>query len=125
MRQRLTTFVVVFLLAIASARAGFAQQSNQALVIGNAAYPDADAPLKEPVTDARGDELRRRGFDVTIGENLKKQSLQQALDQFYAKIHSGSTAVIFFSGFGIQSDRQTYLMPVDAQIWNEQSSWQM
>ena len=28
---------------------------------------DADAPLKEPVTDARalGDELRRRGFDVT------------------------------------------------------------
>jgi hypothetical protein len=53
MRQRLTTFVVVFLLAIAGARAGFAQQSNQALVIGNAAYPDADAPLKEPVTDAR------------------------------------------------------------------------
>ena len=120
-KQRLTTFVGVFLLAIASASAGFAQQTNQALLIGNAVYPDADRQLKEPVTDARalGDELRRRGFDVTIGENLKKQALQQALDQFYAKIHSGSTAVIFFSGFGIQSDRQTYLIPVDAQIWNE------
>src|SRR5215469_7128896 len=120
-RQRLTTFVGVFLLAIASASAGFAQQSNQALLIGNAAYPDADAPLKEPVTDARalGDELRRRGFDVTVGENLKKEATQRALDQFYAKISAGSKAVIFFSGFGIQSDRQTYLIPVDAQIWNE------
>jgi hypothetical protein len=70
--KTMTTFVVVFLLAIASARAGFTQQSNQALLIGNAAYPDADAPLKEPVTDARvlGDQLQRRGFDVTIGENL-------------------------------------------------------
>jgi hypothetical protein len=68
----MTTFAVVFLLAIASARAGFTQQSNQALLIGNTAYPDADAPLKEPVTDPRvlGDELQRRGFDVTIGENL-------------------------------------------------------
>src|SRR5215469_13349344 len=89
-RQRLTTFVGVFLLAIASASAGFAQQTNQALLIGNAVYPDADSQLKEPVTDARalGDELRRRGFDVTIGENLKKQALQQALEQFYSKIHS-------------------------------------
>src|SRR5262249_23653500 len=116
MRQRLTTFVIAFLLAIISASAGFAQQNNQALLIGNAAYPDANAPMKEPVTDAQalGDELRGQGFDVTIGENLNKRAMQQALDQFYRKIKSGSTAVIFFSGFGIQSDRQTYMIPVDA-----------
>ena len=32
-----------------------------ALVIGNAAYPDADAPLKEPVNNVRAlaDELKR------------------------------------------------------------------
>jgi uncharacterized caspase-like protein len=122
MRQRLIVFIGFCLLAIAAAPAAFAQQTaGVALVIGNAAYPDADAPLPEPVGDARalGDELRRRGFDVTVGENLKKQAMQRALDQFYGKINSSTTAVIFFSGFGIQSDRQSYMIPVDAQIWNE------
>ena len=28
-------------------------------------------------------------------------------------------ALIFFSGFGVQSNRETYLLPVDAQIWVE------
>src|SRR6185503_10839889 len=26
---------------------------------------------------------------------------------------------IFFSGYGIQSGRQSYILPVDAQIWTE------
>jgi hypothetical protein len=122
MRQRLIVFIGSLLLAMAFAPSGFAaQNSGFALVIGNADYPDADAPLKDPVSDARavGEELRRRGFDVAIGENLKKAALQKSLDDFYAKITSNSLAVIFFSGFGIQSDRQSYLIPVDAQIWNE------
>jgi hypothetical protein len=122
MRQRLIVFIGSLLLAMAAAPFGFAaQNSGFALVIGNADYPDADAPLKDPVNDARafGEELRRRGFDVAIGENLKKAALQKSLDDFYAKITSNSLAVIFFSGFGIQSDRQSYLIPVDAQIWNE------
>jgi hypothetical protein len=42
-----------------------------ALVIGNAAYPDGDGPLAQPLNDARAiaDELRARGFDVELGEN--------------------------------------------------------
>jgi hypothetical protein len=42
-----------------------------ALVIGNAKYPDAEAPLKEPINDARevADELKRDGF-VSGRENL-------------------------------------------------------
>jgi uncharacterized caspase-like protein len=64
------------------------------------------------------DDLRRQGFEVDIGENLTKQAMRAALDRFYGKIKSNSTAV-FFGGFGIQSDRQTYEIPVDAQIWTE------
>src|SRR5262249_46323610 len=33
--------------------------------------------------------------------------------------HPGSVVLIFFSGFGIQSNRQSYMIPVDAQIWSE------
>jgi hypothetical protein len=45
--------------------------------------------------------------------------MQKALVDFYGKVNSGSTAVFFFSGFGIQSDRHSYVMPTDSQVWNE------
>jgi Caspase domain/Tetratricopeptide repeat len=92
-----------------------------ALVIGNAKYPDADTPLKEPVNDARSiaDELKRDGFTVEIGENLTGEGMRQAFERLYGQIKPGSVALIFFSGFGIQSNRQTFLIPVDARIWTE------
>ena len=92
-----------------------------ALVIGNAKYPDADAPLKEPVNDARAvaDELKRDGFNVDVGENLTGDGMRRAFDKLYGKLRPGSVALIFFSGFGIQSNRQSYMIPVDAQIWTE------
>ena len=92
-----------------------------ALVIGNAKYPDADAPLKEPINDARdvADELKRDGFTVDVGENLSGDGMRRAFDKLYGKVKPGSVALIFFSGYGIQSNRQSYMIPVDAQIWAE------
>src|ERR1700716_984052 len=92
-----------------------------ALVIGNAKYPDAEAPLKEPINDAKdiADELKRDGFDVEIGENLTGEAMRRAFDKLYGRVKPGSVALIFFSGFGIQSSRQSYMIPVDAQIWTE------
>lgn len=92
-----------------------------ALVIGNAKYPDADSPLKEPINDTRdvADELKRDGFSVEIGENLTGDGMRRAFDKLYGKIKPGSVALLFYSGFGIQSARQSYMIPVDAQIWTE------
>lgn len=92
-----------------------------ALVIGNAKYPDADSPLKEPINDTRdvADELKRDGFSVEVGENLTGDGMRRAFDKLYGKIKPGSVALIFYSGFGIQSARQSYMIPVDAQIWTE------
>src|SRR5450631_3131503 len=92
-----------------------------ALVIGNAKYPDADAPLKEPINDARevADELKRDGFNVEVGENLTGEAMRRAFDKLYARIKPGSVALIFYSGFGVQSGRQSYMIPIDAQIWTE------
>jgi hypothetical protein len=92
-----------------------------ALVIGNAKYPDADAPLKEPINDARdiADELKRDGFNVDIGENLTGDGMRRAFDKLYGRIKPGSVVLIFFSGFGVQAARQSYMIPVDAQIWTE------
>ena len=111
------------LLALAGMREVCAQTTDGrvALVIGNAAYPDAEAPLRDPVDNMRAfaEELRRVGFEVDTGENLTKQSMRSAIDRFYGKIKPGATAVFFFSGYGIQSARQTYMIPTNAQIWIE------
>jgi regulator of sirC expression with transglutaminase-like and TPR domain len=115
--------LLVLLTCLAGIFPASAQQGDTrvALLIGNAAYPDAEAPLRDPVNNVRalGEELRQSGFDVDIGENLTKEAMRAAIDRFYGKIKSGSTALLFFSGYGIQSDRQTYVIPVNAQIWTE------
>jgi len=113
--------LLMLLASVVSMTPSFAAGDRYALVIGNAKYPDADAPLKEPINDARdvADELKRDGFTVEIGENLNGDQMRRAFDRLYAKLKPGSVALVFFSGFGIQSSRQSYMMPVDAQIWSE------
>ena len=45
-----------------------------------------------------------------------KEGMRKAFDRFYGKITSGSVALVFFSGYAIQSARQSYIIPVDGQI---------
>src|SRR5580692_10865045 len=119
MRIRLT-LLVALILSAASIAPSFAAD-RFALVIGNAKYPDADAPLKEPINDARdiADELKRDGFTVDIGENLNGEGMRRAFERLYGHVKPGTVALVFFSGFGIQSNRQSFMIPVDAQIWTE------
>src|SRR5260370_26991348 len=59
--------------AIATEQSGGAvkKASRVALVIGNGHYPDADAPLTQPINDARAltSALRGNGFDVDVVED--------------------------------------------------------
>jgi hypothetical protein len=120
MKIRLALLLALFF-SVASVAPSFAAGERYALVIGNAKYPDAEAPLKEPINDARdiAEELKRDGFNVDIGENLTSEQMRRAFERLYGKIKPGSVALIFFSGFGVQSSRQSYMIPVDAQIWTE------
>jgi Caspase domain len=95
--------------------------SRIALVIGNSDYPDANTPLRQPVKDAQAlaEQLRRSGFDVDVHENLGKEEMTRAVESFTAKIRPGSVAFVSFGGFGIQVGRQSYMVPVNAQIWKE------
>jgi uncharacterized caspase-like protein len=108
--------------AIYGARNAFAATSAKvALVIGNAKYPDNDIVMNEITNDAQDltDELKCDGFDVERGLNLPGDAMRQALARFYVKIQQGDVALIFFDGLGFQSARQTFLLPVDGQIWDE------
>jgi hypothetical protein len=104
-------------------RFGIAPTANRAmaLIIGNANYPDANAPIPTAINDVRtlADELRRNDFDVDLKENVGKEEMQRAIDVFTGKIRSGVMALFYFNGFGIQVTRQTYLIPVNGQVWTE------
>jgi uncharacterized caspase-like protein len=95
--------------------------SRIALVIGNGHYPDANAPLAQPINDARAltASLRRDGFDVDVVEDASKDDMSRAVDRMKSKIKPDSVVMLFFGGYGVQAGRESYMLPVDARIWKE------
>jgi uncharacterized caspase-like protein len=95
--------------------------SRIALVIGNGRYPDANAPLTQPINDARAltASLRRNGFDVDVVEDASKDDMSRAVDRLKSKIRPDSVVMLFFGGYGVQAGRESYMLPVDARIWKE------
>jgi uncharacterized caspase-like protein len=95
--------------------------SKIALVIGNGHYPDASAPLAQPINDARGltEALRRNGFDVDVVEDASRDDMNRAIGRLKAKIQPDSLVLLYFGGYGVQVGRESYMIPVDATIWKE------
>ena len=90
-----------------------------ALVIGNGGYKFS--PLKNPANDARvmAATLRRLGFDVEEKTNLGFAQMNKAVDSFGKKLHSGGVGLFYYAGHGIQVNGNNYLIPVDAEIDDE------
>jgi uncharacterized caspase-like protein len=95
--------------------------SKIALVIGNGNYPDASAPLAQPINDARAltSALRRNGYDVDVIEDASKDDMARAVERLKSKIRPDSVVMLFFGGYGVQVGRESYMIPVDATIWKE------
>src|SRR6202165_44688 len=95
--------------------------SRIALVIGHRHYPDAAAPLAQPINDARAltAALRRHGFDVDVVEDASRDDMNRAVDRLKSRIRPDSVVMLFFGGYGVQVGRESYMIPVDATIWKE------
>lgn len=115
---------------VPEAMSGLAAQSNAgetvrpsrlALVIGNSRYPDANAPLVQPVNDARAvtAALRRDGFEVDVVEDANQEDMRRAFDRLKSRVHRDAVVMLYYSGFGIQANRETFMIPVDVAIWRE------
>jgi len=95
--------------------------SKLALVIGNGHYPDANAPLAQPINDARAltAALRGNGFDVDVVEDASRDDMNRVIARLESKIKPDSVVMLFFGGYGVQVGRESYMIPVDAAIWKE------
>ena len=92
-----------------------------ALVIGNGHYPDANAPLAQPINDARAlsTALRHNGFEVDVVEDASRDDMRRAVARLTAKVRPDSVVMLYFGGYGVQAGRDSYMIPVDAAIWRE------
>jgi uncharacterized caspase-like protein len=97
------------------------KSSKLALIIGNGHYPDANAPLMQPINDVRAlaPVLRRDGYDVDVVEDGNKEDLRNAVARLKSRVQKDSVVMLFFGGFGVQAGHENYMIPVDAAIWKE------
>jgi Caspase domain len=91
-----------------------------ALVIGNAAYVEAN-PLANPVNDAASmaKALTQSGFEVILGLDLDRRAFDEKLRAFSRSLDEAEAAVLFYAGHGLQVAGRNYLVPVDASLKTE------
>lgn len=99
------------------ASAGVAHATRIALVIGNSSY-EAVPRLPNPVRDADAvaEALERLGFEVSVGRDTRKATLEGLLADFSEKAAHAEMAVVFYAGHGIEVGGENYLIPVDAKL---------
>jgi uncharacterized caspase-like protein len=92
-----------------------------ALLIANSNYPDADAAITAVTAgvDSLGKVLRSHGFLVTVVRDATRAGMTEAVDRLKSAARPGSIVLVYFGGFGVQSEGQNFMIPVDANIWQE------
>lgn len=114
---------LAFLLTAGAVAAAPKGDGRIALLIGNASYKKM-APLRNPVNDARdlGATLKKLGFDVTVETNLGEDEMKLAIRRFARKLEQTKDGVGFFyyAGHGVEVRGENYLIPVGADIPNEE-----
>lgn len=90
-----------------------------ALVIGNSSY--RSSPLVNPANDAHAmaSVLSRLGFEVEEKINLGYMEMIKSVENFGNSLRSGGFGLFYYAGHGAQVNGANYLIPVDAQIENE------
>ncbi|MBB4429060.1 hypothetical protein GGD66_007658 [Bradyrhizobium sp. CIR48] len=91
-----------------------------ALVIGNGAYAST-AQLPNPSHDAEdvAASLKRSGFEVLQGIDLRQADMQDLTIRFARAASRADVAIFYYSGHAMQYNGVNYLMPVDATLTDE------
>jgi len=96
-------------------------ETRVALVIGNGAYREV-AALANPPNDAKdvAAELSALGFKVTLGADLDQASMERKIADFSKAAASADVSLFYYGGHGLQVAAHNYLIPVDAELHNEE-----
>jgi formylglycine-generating enzyme required for sulfatase activity len=114
---------LLFLLLMWAANPAVAVERRVALVIGNAVY-QGEKTLSNPGNDATdvAKLLSSMGFNdgrVKPQLNLGRKAMNAAVQDFMNQAESADMAVVYYSGHGMQTGGESFLIPTDAQIQSE------
>jgi uncharacterized caspase-like protein len=100
------TFALVALVAT-----GVSAEARRALIVGINDYREIP-PLQKAVGDANALKatLESLGFTVDLVLNADRRELNRAVSLFQSSLQPGDTALIHFSGHGVEIDGQNYLL---------------
>lgn len=110
---------LLFLAGIAVPAAA-APDRRVALVIGNGAYASV-TQLPNPSRDAKAmaASLKRLGFEVVEGYDLKMDEMTGLVRDFAQKLDGSKAGVVYYAGHGIAVGDENYLLPVDIALRSE------
>ena len=119
-RGAVAAMAAMIVMAMVLPSADAAPDRRVALVIGNAAYQNVP-PLANPLTDAKAvsASLKRLGFEVVEGYDLKIDGMRSLVGEFAAKLDGAKAALVFYAGHGIAVGDENFLLPTDAVLKNE------
>ena len=110
------------LLIVCLPSAAWAQGEKRiALLIGNQSYKPGVGALVNPLNDTRvvGEALKAVGFEVLKPtHNANRAAMLRAIHDFAGKLKgagSGAVGFLYYSGHGIASLGENYLIPVDVE----------
>lgn len=97
------------------------QERRLALVIGNATYQRA-GNLRNPINDAEDmtAALESLGFEVLQYRDLTLPKFRQALIEFGRRLPNYDVGLFYYSGHGLSSYGDNYLIPIDAVLHLEE-----
>ena len=111
--RHLTLLALVLAIAALAAAPAFAE-ARRALIVGINDYREI-TPLQKAVGDAEALKvtLERLGFNVDLVLNADRREFNRAVSAFQTSLDPGDTALVHFSGHGVEIDGQNYLLPAD------------
>ncbi len=98
------------------------QSAGIALVIGNSKYR-WEAPLpnvRRDVTDV-AKRFQSLGLKTELLQDIGRDEMRAAIDKFASVAQGANLAAFYFAGHGASWDKDTYLVPVDADLGNPET----
>jgi len=123
MKRLIIGFLAAFFMFLPLA--GLFAQQKYALVIGNNNYKNGITVLTTPVNDANdvSASLKTLGYETILKTNTTITELDDAVDQFLAKLDTNreSEGFFWFAGHGVNVGNKHYLLAVDVDPRNDNS----
>jgi len=114
--------ILCVLLLLVSGTSALAKETRIALVIGNGAYKFS--PLSDPPNDAdlMAERLKALDFTVTHRKNQTQKEMKTLIKKFgkTLKQDKESIGLFYYSGHGMQVGGRNYMIPIQANIKDEE-----